>query len=84
MLVIVVVWPVVSGHNWNNTDRQCTYKRNIETRSPSQFYRGKGINFKYSEFVIVALLIQHTVLMHFVMLSSVARLSVPYFSALSI
>jgi len=39
--------------------RQCTYKHNIQTRSRNQCYRGKAINITYSEYVFVALVIQH-------------------------
>jgi hypothetical protein len=38
-----------------NRDRQCTYKRNIETRSPNHYCRRKAINITYSEYVSVAL-----------------------------
>jgi hypothetical protein len=36
--------------------------------------------YKYYDFVLVALVIQHAMSMRHVILSSVARLTVPYFS----
>jgi len=39
--------------------RQCTYKHNMQVRSRNQCCRGKAINITYSEYVFVALVIQH-------------------------
>jgi hypothetical protein len=64
-------------------ERQSTYKRNIEARSRNHCCHGKEINITYSEYVFVALDIQHVNLMRRIILSSVACLVVPYFSALS-
>jgi hypothetical protein len=64
-------------------ERQCRYKRNIEVRSHTNCYRGKAISITYSECVSVALVTQHTKRMRRVIVSSVARLAVPYFSTLS-
>jgi hypothetical protein len=47
------------------------------------FFRGKAISITYSECVSVALITQHAKLMRLIILSSVARLAVPYFSTLS-
>jgi hypothetical protein len=62
---------------------KCTYKCNIEARSRNHFCSGKVISIKYSECVSVALVIQHTKRMRCIILSSVACLAVPCFSALS-
>jgi hypothetical protein len=64
-------------------DRQCVFKRNIETRSRNHCCRRKAINIGYSEFVSVALVIQHAKRMRRIILSSVGCLPVPYFSTLS-
>jgi hypothetical protein len=40
-------------------DRQCTYKRNIETRFRNHCCRRKAISIPYSECVSVALVIQN-------------------------
>jgi len=47
-------------------DRQCTYKRNNESRSCKHCCSGKAISITYSECVFVALLIQHTIHMRFI------------------
>jgi hypothetical protein len=62
-------------------DRQCTYKRNIETRNC--YCRGKAISITYSECVSVALVIQHAERMRRIIFSAVACLALPYFSTLS-
>jgi hypothetical protein len=62
---------------------QCTYKRNINVRSHNHFCGGKAISITYSECVSVALFMQHAKCMRRIILSSVACLAVPYFSALS-
>jgi hypothetical protein len=62
---------------------QCTYKRNIEARSRNHFCREKAIRITYSEYVSVALVIQHAKRMRHIILPSVACLAVPYVSTLS-
>jgi hypothetical protein len=61
---------------------QCTHKRTIEARSRNNCCRGKAISITHSERVSVALVIQHAKRMRRIM-SSVACLALPYFSALS-
>jgi hypothetical protein len=56
------------------------YKRNIEARSRNQCCRGKAISITYSEFVSVALVIQHAKRMRRIILSSVACPALPNFS----
>jgi hypothetical protein len=58
-------------------------KRNIEVRSGNHCCRGKEISITNSDFVSVALIIQHAKRMRLIILSSVACLDVPYFSTLS-
>jgi hypothetical protein len=58
-----------------------TYKRNIEVHSRNRCYRGNAIT--YSECVSVALVIQHAKRMRRIILSSVACLTLLYFSTLS-
>jgi predicted transcriptional regulator len=64
-------------------DRQCAYKRSVETRSRDHCCRGKAISITYSECLSVALVIQHAKRMRRITLSSVVCLAVPYFSTLS-
>jgi hypothetical protein len=59
------------------------YKRNVEARSRDHCCRGKAISITYSECVFVALVIQHIKRMRHIILSSVACLTLPYFSTLS-
>jgi hypothetical protein len=66
----------------NEQDRQCTYKLHIEARSRNYCCRGKAICILYFECVSVALVIQHVMHMLHNILSSVACLTVPYFSTL--
>jgi hypothetical protein len=40
-------------------DREYTYDRKVEVRSPNHCYHGGVLNFAYSESVSVALVIQH-------------------------
>ena len=61
----------------------CTYKRNIDARSRDQFCCGKLVSISYSECVSVALAVKHARLMRLILLSSVARVAVPCFSAFS-
>ena len=64
-------------------DTQCMYKRNILARSCRHCCRGQTIGGTYSEFVSVALIIQHAMRMRRVTLSSVGSLTVPYFHIIS-
>jgi len=59
------------------------YKCNIKVQSYSHFCCGKAINITYLACVSVALVIQHAMFMHHIILSSVAYLALPYFSKLS-
>jgi len=63
---------------------QATYvARNIEVRSRNGYCSGWAINIKrYECLCILALVTQHAVRMRRIILSSVACLSVPYFSTL--
>ena len=60
-------------------DTQCMYKRNILARSCRHCCRGQTIGGTYSEFVSVALIIQHAKRMRRIILSSVACPDLPYF-----
>ena len=64
-------------------NRQRTYKRDIEARSCNCCCGAKAISIRYSECVSVALLFRHSKHMWRIILSSVACLTVPYFSVLS-
>jgi hypothetical protein len=64
-------------------DRKYTYKRNLEERSHYQCCRRKTVNITYRECVSVALVTQHAKRMRRIILSSVACLTLPYFSTLS-
>ena len=64
-------------------DKWCMYKRNTEARSCNHCCRGKEIGITCSECVSVALTIRHAMRQRRVLLSSVACISVPYFSTLS-
>jgi hypothetical protein len=59
-------------------------KRTIEVHSFNQYYRGKAISIRpaCSEWVSVALVIQHAKLMRRIISAHVACLVVPYFSIL--
>ena len=52
------------------------YKRNIEARSRNHFAVPKARSIAYSEFVFVALVIQHAMRMRRIILSSVDCLAV--------
>jgi hypothetical protein len=68
----------------NEQNRKWTCKRDTEVRSSNHFcYNGKAISITYSQYVTVALVIQHTKNMRRVILSSVACLPLPYFFTLS-
>jgi hypothetical protein len=57
--------------------------RKIKARSRNHCYRGQAISITYSEYVSVALVIQHAKRMRRIILSSVACPAVPYFYTLS-
>jgi hypothetical protein len=66
-----------------NKEGQRTYNHNINARSRNHCCRVKAISITYSQCVSVALVIQHAKRMRRIILSSVACLTVPYFSTLS-
>jgi hypothetical protein len=57
-------------------------ERNNEARSRNHCCREKAISIIYSECLFVALGIHHAMLMHRIILSSVACPALPYFSTL--
>jgi len=61
------------------TRGHCKYKRNNEAHSHDHCCRAQARSIKYSEFVFVALVIQHANRMHRFILPSVACPGVPYF-----
>jgi hypothetical protein len=62
--------------------RQAVYvQRDIEVRSPNQYYRGKAISITYSESVCISFIIQHAKRMRSIVLLFVACLAV-HFSTL--
>jgi hypothetical protein len=63
----------------NDTRRKCTYKRNIEMLSRSHCCSRKAIIITCSEFVSVALIIQHANRMCRIILSSLVCLALPFF-----
>jgi hypothetical protein len=63
--------------------RQAMYGNITKARSRNHCCRAKAISITYSQCVSVALVIQHAKRMRRIILSSVARLAVPYFSTLS-
>jgi len=77
------LWLVVCDfsrkYETNKTIRHSKYKRNT---LHSHYCRGKAISITYAECVLVALVIQHGKRMRRIM-SSLACLTVPYFSGLS-
>jgi len=68
---------------YSTQDRQYASKRNAETPSRNDCYRGKSISITYSERVFVALGIQHANRIRHIILSSVACPTVQNFSTLS-
>jgi hypothetical protein len=64
-------------------DKTMCLLRNNEARSREHFWRAKATIVTYSECVFIALAIQHAKRMRFIILSSVASLAPPHFSALS-
>jgi len=69
----------IVGIPWKKQDRQCTYKRDIETRLRKLGCCGKAMSITYSECVIITLDIQHAMRTRRKILSSVACPAVPYF-----
>jgi len=69
--------------DWSKEDSQRTYKGNIEARSRNHRCPGKATSFTYSECLSQALVIQRATRMSPVILSSVACLTLEYFSTLS-
>ena len=67
----------------SNKYRQCTYERNIEARSCNHRCSEKSVSITYSEWVLLALFIQHPMHMLSIILSSVTCTVLPYFSTLS-
>jgi len=67
----------------NIEDRQYMCTHNTEACLYNHCLHGKAMIIKYSECVFVDLVIQHVMCMCFIILSSVACLALPYFSALS-
>jgi len=63
--------------------RQCKYKRIIEARSRKHCCPKEVICVSYSQYVSVALFIQHAKRMRRIILSSAACLVLPHFSTLS-
>jgi hypothetical protein len=64
-------------------DRQDTYKCNNEARLRNDCYCVKAVSVTYSEYMSVALVIQHAKRMRRTILSSVVCPALPYFSTLS-
>jgi len=56
------------------------YEHNTEVLSHNQWCCGKSISITYSVHLSVALVTQHVLHMHCIILSSVACLALPYFS----
>ena len=67
----------------NEEDRRCTYKRKFQARSCNNSCGEKAIRITYFERVSLALFIQNLKRLRLIVLSSVALLSLPYFSTLS-
>jgi hypothetical protein len=74
---------MIGSTTYLKSDRQWTYKRNIEARSRNHCCRGKATGITYSECVSVALGIPYAMRVLRVILSSLTCLAVPYFSTLS-
>ena len=68
---------------YSKQDRQCTYKRNIQTRSRNYCFRGKATSITHSECVFVALVIHNAVHMRNIIFSSAACPVLSSFSTLS-
>ena len=56
---------------------------NIEARTRNESCGGKTVSISYSEYVSVALFIQHSTRMRYIIMSSMSCLALPYFSTLS-
>jgi len=57
----------------NKVDRQCTVQRNIVARSCNHCCSGRAISITYSEFVFVALSIQHAMRMRHIVVCDLSR-----------
>jgi hypothetical protein len=62
---------------------KCIQKPNTETRSYNHCYHGIAISIAYSEYVFVALGIEHSMCMRRILLASVACPALQYFPTLS-
>jgi hypothetical protein len=69
------------GDNYNKTDS--VLSRDTEARSCNHCCLTKSVNVTYSEYISVALVIQHAIRMRRIILSSVASLATPYFPTFS-
>ena len=76
-----ILWCTVEK-TWKKA-RQCTYNITLKLVRTTGCCSERAINVTYSECVFVALIIQHAKRMRRIILSSVARLDLPYFSTLS-
>ena len=61
-------------------ERQYTYKRKLRAHSRNHYCRREAISITYSECLSVALMMQHTMRMRRIILSSVACLALTVFS----
>jgi hypothetical protein len=61
----------------NLEQRQCMYKRNIETRSLNHCFRAKSVSVTYFEYVSVSLVIQHVKRKSLIILKTVGSVAVP-------
>ena len=71
--------PAVYGLNTYFSSSQCAYKLNLQARSRDNGCRGNAISITYSEYVFVALIIQHAKRMRRIVMSSVTCMILPYF-----
>jgi hypothetical protein len=71
------------AYQMSKQERQCAYICNIEARSHKPCCRRKATSITCSQCVSAALVIQDAKRMRRIILSSVAWLSLPYFSTLS-
>jgi hypothetical protein len=69
--------------HWLLQGKQCTYKRNIETRSRDHCCSATAVSITYCECVFAALVIQHALRIPSIIFSFVACLALQYFPTLS-